>query len=102
MKKTLQELHTENNKYPDHPLFYITYAYDKKNKEFKFIGYHCTKCGKVLKQKNSVPRHQQNCRLINTNPKHRHDDITEDTKILNKNGDVWQKTYIDTQTHKKQ
>ena len=94
MMKSLQKLHEEHYKYPEYPEFYITYGYDKKNKEFKFIGYHCTKCRKVLKQKNIVPRHHQNCKSINFVPKYDFAEITEDTNVLDQNRKAWKQLDI--------
>ena len=87
--KQIKDYHKEYNKYPEYKNFNVAYNYDSKNKNWKFAGYKCVKCGRVLKQKNIVPRHQLNCRDINTPKVYNTHEIDPKAKVLNLQGNTW-------------
>jgi hypothetical protein len=85
----LKELHEENNKFPELKVFYNSYAYDNKKKEYKFLGYHCTKCNRIIKNARIVERHFENCKYINDPKVYDSNKIDEETIVLTKEGKPW-------------
>lgn len=88
--KQIRDYHKEYNKYPEYKNFNVAYNFDRKSKTWEFVGYKCVKCHKVLKQKNVVPRHQENCKDINTPRVYNTHEIDPKAKVLNMKRDNWE------------
>jgi hypothetical protein len=58
---SIQKLHSEHNLYPELKDFHLIFGFDRKTKQFKFLGYMCNKCSSTLKNVNLLPRHNYNC-----------------------------------------
>lgn len=86
---SLQNLHNEYNPFPEYTNYHITYQFDKKTKEWKFHGYRCVKCDGSFKTRQVLSAHYNRCPQIKTGPRHRKDNLTEETKIIDKNGKEW-------------
>jgi len=42
--------------------FHFSHQYDAKIKQWRFMGYTCTKCGRTVQNPNIVPKHSMNCK----------------------------------------
>lgn len=89
MSKKLYYLHKTYSPFPDFTNYYVNYQYDKKTSEWKFHGYRCTKCDGSFKTKNVLQTHYNRCPQIQNGPRHRKDNVTEQTVILNKDRKEW-------------
>lgn len=76
-------LHETHNIHPEIKLFHLTYTYDKKINNWKFVGYRCTRCNKLFKNSNTLPKHELTCRGTVINK-----DLTK-LKIINVKGEDW-------------
>ena len=90
----INELHDTYNVYPEYKDFYLSYQYDRKLDTWKFLGYRCTKCGKIFKKDKTVPNHYKNCKIINTNRRYKLNEIDSDAIVLDKNRELWHPTDI--------
>jgi DNA-directed RNA polymerase subunit RPC12/RpoP len=67
MKKiTLKDLHEMNNKYPERRNIHLAHQYDKKSKEWKFVGYKCSRCGRTFVRPGFIDNHDATCNPIAT------------------------------------
>ena len=57
----VKKLHQENNVYPDNKKYHLVYQHDKKLSEWKFMGYRCVNCHRIIKRVDSVPKHSITC-----------------------------------------
>lgn len=63
MKKiTLKDLHEINNKFPELKDIHLSHQYDTKTKDWKFVGYKCSKCGRTFKRIGFVDKHEDSCK----------------------------------------
>ena len=76
--------------------FHELFKYDNKTKEWKHVGYRCVGCNQVFLRYSTVPRHSESCTYLHTIKKSKRKrvkgpsrDPTDETIILNKNGEVW-------------
>lgn len=79
---------TEPNKdiIHEYKQFSLVHQYDTNIKIWRFRGYSCSKCNKVLQNPNILPRHHSQCRVGDPNP----DKVeSEPLRILNVNGELW-------------
>ena len=86
----IRDYHKEYNKFPEYKNFNVAYNYNSFNKCWNFAGYKCVKCGKVLTQRNAVPRHNQNCKEINTPRVYNTHEIDPKAKVMTINRNVWE------------
>ena len=85
-----EDLHDKHNKYPEYKNFHLAHNYDTNLKIWKFAGYKCVKCGRILTQTNIVPRHEQNCKDINKVRIYKDlNEIDPSATILTDDGKVW-------------
>lgn len=87
--KRIEELHLEHNIYTEYKNFYVAYKLNKTTRRFDFQGYHCTKCGRVLLNKDRVPTHNNSCQYINSDQSYNRQEISPEALVLNKSRGVW-------------
>ena len=85
----IKELHNKHNQYPEYKDFYLSYSYDRKSDDWVFLGYRCTKCGRLFKKDKTVPNHFKNCPEINAVRKYKTTDIDPTATVLTETGEVW-------------
>jgi hypothetical protein len=86
MKKHVQELHKENDKYNDVLKLQLVHKYDPKLKSWEFQGYRCKYCDQLLMYPNSINKHPTTCRELNKVLKRV---VDEPKAILTKDNKVW-------------
>ena len=76
--------------------FNEVYKYNSQLKEWIHMGYRCIGCNKIFLKYSTIPKHSETCSYLHTIKKSKRKrlkgpsrDPTEDTVILNKNGEVW-------------
>jgi transposase-like protein len=86
-KITPDMLHEEHNLYPQYRQFHLVHNYDRKSKNWQFMGYRCMKCGVTFKRANTVPNHPDSCRETMVSKRN-----IEDVKlnIVTVNGKKWE------------
>lgn len=89
VKKSIKELHNEYNEHPELTNYYLNYQYNEKTKEWKFMGYRCTSCGRSFKQPNTLPTHIQHCSGINNPAKYKTKELTDEATVLTNKRTSW-------------
>lgn len=65
MKKNVQDLHKEYNKFQDILRLQLVHVYNKKIKQWEFNGYRCRHCDTLLQYASSITKHPDTCRVLN-------------------------------------
>jgi hypothetical protein len=87
----IRKLHAQYNIHPENRKFHLAYQYDKKVKDWKFLGWRCVQCNKVFKRPDTVPQHTNNCRYAGISNKvmvHKNKSI-EELKVKTQYGTDW-------------
>lgn len=87
--KQVEKLHQLYNLFPQHNKFHLSYQYDIKKHEWKFIGWKCIRCNIIFKKPDTVPNHEDSCNR-NSKPRkpRKRDRLTEETVIRNSQGEI--------------
>ena len=87
----IQKLHEQYNRYPEYSKFHLSFQFDKKIKDWKFLGYRCVHCNKIFVKPGTIPQHVTTCRAIPNSNKHVSKTILplEKQQIVTQYGTEW-------------
>jgi phage FluMu protein Com len=81
---TIHEIHKQYNVLDDDIKILILHQFNRKTKEWKFVGYGCKHCGRSFKTAKTVMKHPSTCKTINTTKKQK--DTEMPIQVVTKNG----------------
>lgn len=91
MKKTVQDLHKQYNRFEDKLKLTLVHQFDKKLKVWKFNGYRCIHCGSNFKYASSIEKHPELCKQLNKTTRNYGD--VDSQLVITKTGKKWDPLY---------
>lgn len=93
MKKHVQELHNQYDKFGKIIRLQLVHKYDTKQKTWEFHGYRCSYCDTVLMYPSTIQKHPNTCRVLNkTNTRTYGADSPE--LVITTDRKVWEPKYV--------
>jgi hypothetical protein len=89
MTKIIKKLHDKHYILKEKQTqFHLNHQYDRKIKSWKFVGYRCIFCNRMMRNTDMVDRHSNNCPSLK-NFRRRMSNLKEEPTIVTNDRQIW-------------
>lgn len=93
-RKKVSELHKQHELWINSDIYHLTYAINRKEKRWEFLGYRCIHCNKLTQSINTTAKHDKGCTKLKFINRERKREFVEPERIVTTTGETWEPFHI--------